>query len=158
MLVRKAEPQIEHVGTDRRIEILSGRVALGDTDEFANLLLQDSRQSRHIRDAAEVHEVHRLGRVSRHAIDGSDELLGIELRRCRCRCDEGAAWRIHFPIRNAKGIARENARGGAIDDGVVMQRMSRCMYELALTAPETKALTILRDLRARGRNRDESAV
>ena len=72
--------------------------------------------------------------------------------------DEGAVWRIQFAIRNAEGIAGENARVRGIDHRVVMQRMSGRVYELELTPPEAKPLAILRRLYARGGNRQQFAV
>src|SRR5882757_7160099 len=100
-----------------------------------------------------MHEIHGLGCISGHAIDRSEQLVRVELRRAGRRDDECAVLGIQFAIRNTEGVAGENARMSGIDHRVVMQRMPGCVYELELALPEAEPLAILCWLYARGGNR-----
>src|SRR5215469_377510 len=83
---RQTQPQLEHVGTDRAVAVLSPAMTPGDCHELADLRPQRFGQSRQVAYPAVVHEVHRLGSEAQHAVDGGDELLRIELCRGRRWC------------------------------------------------------------------------
>src|SRR3569833_459163 len=100
-----------------------------DSYKLAKLGFERQRQPGYVCDSTVVHQVHGFRLIRGHAIDRCNELVRIELCRRRSGCDESASRRIHLAVRNAKRIARKNTRVRSVNNCVVMERMSGCMYE-----------------------------
>ena len=70
----------------------------------------------------------------------------------------GAARRVELAVREAEGVAGEDAGGGVVDDGLVMQRVARRVHALEDAAGELEALAVLRDGDALARDGQDFAV
>src|SRR6516165_1502915 len=109
VIPRQPAPQGQHVGADAGLGIGIAAVCARDAGELGDLRLERDSEARHIGHAAEVHQVDGLGAVGEHAIDGGNVLLGIELRRYRRGGDESAVAGVEGTIRDAEGVAAEDA-------------------------------------------------
>ncbi len=65
---------------------------------------------------------------------------GIELRGRGGRHDPRAARRVELAVGEAESVAREDAVGVVVDDGLVMQRVARRVHALEDAAGEREAL------------------
>src|SRR2546425_989371 len=75
--------------------------------------------------------------------DRGDVLIVIELRGGRRRGDESAALGIERAVRDAEGVAAEDAPVRLIHDGVVVQGVSGHVNELERPVAEPHALAVL---------------
>src|SRR5437667_59903 len=156
--VHEIEPEGAHLGANPGGRVGVVRVRLRDARELAHLDLEELAERRDAGHAAEVHEVHRLRAVGQHPVDRGDVLIGMELRGGRRRGDESAALGIERAVRDAEGVAAEDAPVRLIHDGVVVQGVSGHVNELERPLAEPHALAVLDRPHALGGDRHERAV
>jgi len=158
MATCEINPELAHGRAHGAGRIAGAGTLERDAHELAHLMLQLEREPRHIGDARVVHQIKVARRVGREAIDRSQELLRVKLRRRRDRHDERALGAVQFAIRHAKGVAGENARELEINNRLVMQRMAGGVHEFELASGKIHTLKVARDEHALRRQRHNIAV
>src|SRR5882672_12695823 len=109
---------VKQISANARAAILPAGVLARDRDETVDALVHVGCEARQIADAAEMGQVDGPGTKGHEPIDRGVQSFGIKVNRRRRREDELSRSRVELTIRNAKGIARENRFGLAVDDAV----------------------------------------